>query len=118
QPSYELTPFDFAPSHACTREFFNWWSRHYEGRLVNKTALLAAISDGFDSSILNKIKSKLNARGSKSKAGSSNSNKPLPPPPKVELKITSRKRSHSTETPSASKKQRPIPATCSSAPDK
>ncbi|CAJ2651849.1 unnamed protein product [Trifolium pratense] len=55
---------------------------------------------------------------SKSKAGSSNSNKPLPPPPKVELKITSRKRSHSTETPSASKKQRPIPATCSSAPDK
>ncbi|PNX89899.1 hypothetical protein L195_g046022, partial [Trifolium pratense] len=114
QPSYELTPFDFAPSHACTREFFNWWSRHYEGRLVNKTALLTAISNGFDSSILNKIKSKLNARGSKSKAGSSNSSKPLPPPPK----ITSRKRSHSTETPSASKKQRPIPATCSSAPDK
>ncbi|XP_045831589.1 uncharacterized protein LOC123922982 [Trifolium pratense] len=118
QPSYELTPFDFAPSHACTREFFNWWSRHYEGRLVNRTALLTAISDGFDSSILNKIKSKLNARGSKSKTGSSNSNKPLPPPPKVELKITSRKRSHSAEAPSASKKQRPIPATCSSAPDK
>ncbi|CAJ2641681.1 unnamed protein product [Trifolium pratense] len=85
-PSYELTPFDFAPSHACTREFFTWWSRHYEGRLVDKTALLAAISNGFDSSILNKIKSKLNARGSKSKAGSSNSSKPLPPPPKVELK--------------------------------
>ncbi|XP_045802476.1 uncharacterized protein LOC123896078 [Trifolium pratense] len=99
QPSYELTPFDFAPSHACTREFFTWWSRHYEGRLVDKTALLTA-------------------RGSKSKAGSSNSSKPLPPPPKVELKIASRKRPHSTETPSVSKKQRPIPATCSSAPDK
>ncbi|CAJ2673185.1 unnamed protein product, partial [Trifolium pratense] len=118
QPSYELTPFDFAPSHACTREFFTWWSRHYEGRLVDKTALLTAISNGFDSSILNKIKSKLNARGSKSKAGSSNSSKPLPPPSKVELKIASRKRPPSTETPSVSKKQRPIPATCSSAPDK
>ncbi|CAJ2642321.1 unnamed protein product [Trifolium pratense] len=142
QPSYELTPFDFAPSHACTREFFTWWSRHYEGRLVDKAALLTAISNGFDSSILNKIKSKLNARGSKSKAGSSNSSKPLPPPYKVELKVSlcllwlltlcripiltlicpfqiaSRKRPHSTETPSVSKEQRPIPATCSSAPDK
>ncbi|CAJ2676058.1 unnamed protein product [Trifolium pratense] len=144
QPSYELTPFDFAPSHACTREFFTWWSRHYEGRLVDKTALLTAISNGFDSSILNKIKSKLNARGillvllllasflpcvlfsyahlfdagSKSKAGSSDSSKPLPPPSKVELQIASRKRPHSTETPSVSKKQKPVPATCSSAPDK
>ncbi|CAJ2661703.1 unnamed protein product [Trifolium pratense] len=117
QPSYELTPFDFAPSHACTREFFTWWSRHYEGRLVDKTALLAAISTGFNSSILNKIKSTLNARGSKSKAGSSNSSKPLLPPPKVELKIASRKRPHSTETPSVSKKQKPVPATCSSTPD-
>ncbi|PNX96944.1 hypothetical protein L195_g020162 [Trifolium pratense] len=112
KPSYELTPFDFAPSHACTREFFTWWSRHYEGRLVNRAALLTAISDGFDSSILNKIKSKLNTRGS------SNSNKPLPSPPKVELRITSSKRSHSAEAPSASKKQRPTPAACSSAPDK
>ncbi|CAJ2636955.1 unnamed protein product [Trifolium pratense] len=144
KPSYELTPFDFAPSHACTREFFTWWSRHYEGRLVDKTALLTAISNGFDSSILNKIKSKLNARGtllvllllasflpcvlfsyahlfdagSKSKAGSSDSSKPLPPPSKVELQIASRKRPHSTETPSVSKKQKPVPATCSSAPDK
>ncbi|PNX95171.1 hypothetical protein L195_g018355, partial [Trifolium pratense] len=144
KPSYELTPFEFAPSHACTREFSKWWSLHYEGRLVNRTVLLTAISDGFDSSILNKIKSKLNTRGSKSKAGSSSSNKPPLPPPKVELgvsiylllsftpsmessvltfampffHITSRKRLHPSEAPSSSKKQKPAPTAHSSAADK
>ncbi|PNY08031.1 hypothetical protein L195_g004541 [Trifolium pratense] len=116
--SYELTPFEFAPSHACTKEFSKWWSLHYEGRLVDRTVLLTAISNGFDSSILNKIKSKLNTRGSKSKAGSSSSNKPPLPPPKVELGVASRKRLHPSEAPSSSKKQKPVPVAHSSAADK
>ncbi|PNX90666.1 hypothetical protein L195_g046791, partial [Trifolium pratense] len=87
------------------------WALHYEGRLVDKTVLLTAISNGFDSSILNKIKSKLNTRGSKSKVGSNNSNKPPLPPTKVELGVTTRKRSSIAEIISSSKKQKPIPVT-------
>ncbi|PNX61435.1 hypothetical protein L195_g052455, partial [Trifolium pratense] len=69
--------------------------------------------DGFDSSILNKIKSKLNTRGSKSKAGSSNSNKP-PLPPKVELGVATHKRTNPDEVPTSSKKQKPTPIARSS----
>ncbi|PNX70474.1 hypothetical protein L195_g057429, partial [Trifolium pratense] len=95
-----------------------WWALHYEGRLVDKTVLLTAISNGFDSSILNKIKSKLNNRGSKSKAGSNNSNKSPLPPTKVELGVTTRKRSSTAEVISSPKKQKPTPVTLSSTPNK
>jgi hypothetical protein len=60
---YEINPFEFTASHAYTNEFSKWWALHYEMNLVNKNTLLTAVRNGFDSSILNKIKSKLNTRG-------------------------------------------------------
>lgn len=60
---YEITPFEFTASHACTDEFSKWWSLHYEIHVPDKAVLLTAIRDGFDSSILSKIRTSLNARG-------------------------------------------------------
>jgi hypothetical protein len=61
--NYAITPFKFEVSHASTKEFSKWWELHYHGQLVDQLVLLTAVQNGFEESILNKIKSKLNARG-------------------------------------------------------
>jgi hypothetical protein len=61
--NYAITPFKFEVSHASTKEFSKWWELHYHGQLVDQLILLTAVRNGFEESILNKIKSKLNARG-------------------------------------------------------
>jgi hypothetical protein len=61
--SYAINPFKFEFSHASTKEFSYWWELQYGGQLVNEMILLNAVQNGFEESILNKIKLKLNARG-------------------------------------------------------
>jgi hypothetical protein len=108
--NYAITPFKFELSYASTKEFSKWWELYYHGQLVNELVLLTAVRNGFEESILNKIKSKLNGRGtslfhslnllcgfefivslnlfvfsgSKSKVASNTSNKPLVPKVKAE----------------------------------
>jgi hypothetical protein len=61
--NYGINPFKFKFSSATTKEFSQWWELHYHGHLVNELLLVTAVRNGFEDSILNKIKSKLNARG-------------------------------------------------------
>jgi hypothetical protein len=58
--NYFINPFKFEYSHASTKEFSNWWELHYTADAI---LLLEAVRNGFEESILNKIKSKLNTRG-------------------------------------------------------
>jgi hypothetical protein len=60
---YDCVPFKFEFSYATTREFSQWWELQYCGHVVSESLLLEAIRNGFEESILNKIKSKLNKRG-------------------------------------------------------
>jgi hypothetical protein len=61
--NYDINPFKFEFSSATTKEFSQWWELCYQGHLVNELLLITAVRNGFEESILNKIKSKLNARG-------------------------------------------------------
>jgi hypothetical protein len=60
---YDFIPFKFEFSYATTKEFSQWWELQYCGHVVSESLLLEAVKNGFEESILNKIKSKLNIRG-------------------------------------------------------
>jgi hypothetical protein len=60
---YDFIPFEFEFSYATTREFSQWWELQYGGHVVNELLLLDAVTNGFKESILNQVKSRLNARG-------------------------------------------------------
>jgi hypothetical protein len=60
---YDFVPFKFEFSYATTREFSQWWELQYSGHVVNELLLLDAVTNGFKESILNQVKSRLNARG-------------------------------------------------------
>jgi hypothetical protein len=53
---YELTPFPYQNSISCTKEFQDWWERHYSSSIPSGDALLAQISSGFKSSLLEHVK--------------------------------------------------------------
>jgi hypothetical protein len=61
--NYDLVPFKFEFSYATTKEFSQWWELQYCGHVVSELLLLEAVNNGFEESILNKVKSKLNVRG-------------------------------------------------------
>jgi hypothetical protein len=61
--NYKINPFKFEFSYATTKEFSRWWELQYSGHLVNELLLTTAVRNGFEESILNKIKLKLNVRG-------------------------------------------------------
>ncbi|GAU30389.1 hypothetical protein TSUD_58010 [Trifolium subterraneum] len=104
---YELTPFHFELSHAHTVDFARWWNLHYESQMVDVVVLRSAIEAGFNAQAIRKIKSTLNARGSRSKAESNSLAKPPFPPVKIESGATTRKRAATTEAGGPSKKAKP-----------
>ncbi|GAU14611.1 hypothetical protein TSUD_96750 [Trifolium subterraneum] len=104
---YELTPFHFELSHAQTVDFSRWWNLHYESQMVDVVVLRSAIEAGFNAQAIRKIKSTLNARGSRSKAESNSLAKPPFPPVKTEPGATTRKRAATAEAGGPSKKARP-----------
>ncbi|GAU41191.1 hypothetical protein TSUD_26160 [Trifolium subterraneum] len=105
---YELTPFHFELSHAHTIDFHRWWNLHYESQIVDVVVLRSTIEAGFNAQAIRKIKSTLNARGSRSKAESNSLAKPPFPPVKTEPGATTRKRAATTEAGGPSKKARPV----------
>ncbi|GAU31799.1 hypothetical protein TSUD_22450 [Trifolium subterraneum] len=104
---YELTPFHFELSHAHIVDFSRWWNLHYESQMVDVVVLRSAIEAGFNAQAIRKIKSTLNARGSRSKAESNSLAKPPFPPVKIEPGATTRKRAATAEAGGPSKKARP-----------
>jgi hypothetical protein len=63
EDNYDLVPFKFEFSYATTKEFSQWWELQYCGHVVSELLLLESVNNGFEESILNKVKSKLNIRG-------------------------------------------------------
>jgi hypothetical protein len=59
---YELTPFSYQNSISSTKEFQDWWERHYSASIPSGEVLLAQISIGFKSSTLEHVKATV-ARG-------------------------------------------------------
>jgi hypothetical protein len=53
---YELNPFPYRNSISSTKEFQDWWDRHYSASIPSGDALLAQISSGFKSSLLEHVK--------------------------------------------------------------
>jgi hypothetical protein len=53
---YELTPFPYRNSISSTKEFQDWWERHYSASIPSGDALLAQVSSGFKSSLLEHVK--------------------------------------------------------------
>ncbi|GAU30843.1 hypothetical protein TSUD_365500 [Trifolium subterraneum] len=105
---YELTPFHFELSHAHIVDFHRWWNLHYESQMVDVVVLRSAIEAGINAQAIRKIKSTLNARGSRSKAESDSLAKPPFPPVKTEPGATTRKRAATAEASGPSKKARPV----------
>ncbi|GAU28512.1 hypothetical protein TSUD_156690 [Trifolium subterraneum] len=105
---YELTPFHFELSHAHTIDFSRWWNLHYESQMVDIMVLRSAIEAGFNAQAIRKIKSTLNARGSRSKAESNSLANPPFPPVKTEPGATTRKRAATAEAGGPYKKARPV----------
>ncbi|GAU30636.1 hypothetical protein TSUD_62560 [Trifolium subterraneum] len=104
---YELTPFHFELSHAHTVDFSRWWNLHYESQMVDVVVLRSAIEVGFNAQAIRKIKSTLNARGSRFKAESNSLAKPPFPLVKTEPGATTKKRAATAEAGGPSKKARP-----------
>ncbi|GAU33050.1 hypothetical protein TSUD_152050 [Trifolium subterraneum] len=104
---YELTPFHFELSHAHTVDFARWWNLHYESQMVDVVVLRSAIEAGFNAQAIRKIKSTLNARGSRSKVESNSLAKPPFPPIKTKPGATTRKRAATAEAGGPFKKARP-----------
>ncbi|MCI12488.1 hypothetical protein A2U01_0033593, partial [Trifolium medium] len=71
---------------------------------VDETIMLPAIRNGFSPSVINKIKSKLSSRGSKSKVASNTSSRPPLLKVKEEPGVTTRKRANTSDASNASKK--------------
>ncbi|GAU33711.1 hypothetical protein TSUD_148620 [Trifolium subterraneum] len=108
EAKYNLTPFQFEASYFHTRDFYRWWDLHYTSHLVDRNILRPTVKAGFDAQAIRKLKSSLNARGSKSKAGSNSSAKPPVPPVKTEPGTTTRKRAVMAETGGPSKKAKHV----------
>jgi hypothetical protein len=53
---YELTPFEYHNSTASTKEFQDWWERHYSVSIPSESFLLARVSSGFNSPLSEHIK--------------------------------------------------------------
>jgi hypothetical protein len=59
---YELTSFPYQNSISSTKEFQDWWERHYSSSIPSGDALFAQVSSGFKSSLLEHVKATV-ARG-------------------------------------------------------
>jgi hypothetical protein len=53
---YELSPFSYQNSISSTKEFQDWWDRHYSSSISSEDALLLRISSGFKTSLLEQAK--------------------------------------------------------------
>jgi hypothetical protein len=53
---YELSPFSYQNSISSTKEFQDWWDRHYSSSISSEDALLLRISSGFKTSLLEQTK--------------------------------------------------------------
>jgi hypothetical protein len=53
---YELTPFEYQNSISSTNEFRDWWERHYSISIPSENFLLARVSSGFHSPLLEQAK--------------------------------------------------------------
>jgi hypothetical protein len=53
---YELTPFEYQNSVSSTKEFQDWWERHYSASIPSENFLLARVSSGFNSPLLGQPK--------------------------------------------------------------
>jgi hypothetical protein len=53
---YELTPFAYQNFISSTKEFQDWWERHYPVSIPCENFLLARVSSGFKSSPLEQVK--------------------------------------------------------------
>jgi hypothetical protein len=53
---YKLTPFEYQNSIASTKEFQDWWERHYSASIPSENFLLARVSSGFNSPLSEHIK--------------------------------------------------------------
>jgi hypothetical protein len=53
---YQLTPFSYHNSFSSTKEFQEWWERHYSASVPSDSVLLTQISSGFESSPLEQVK--------------------------------------------------------------
>jgi hypothetical protein len=53
---YELTPFSYQNSISSTKEFQDWWERHYSASTSSEDALLLRVSSGFKTSLLEQAK--------------------------------------------------------------
>jgi hypothetical protein len=49
---YELTPFEYQNSISSTKEFQDWWERHYSASIPSENYLLVRVSSGFNSPLL------------------------------------------------------------------
>jgi hypothetical protein len=56
---YQLIPFQYQNSFASTKEFQEWWERHYSALIPSEGMLLTRISSGFESLPLEKVKAKM-----------------------------------------------------------
>jgi hypothetical protein len=56
---YKLTPFEYQNSYSSTKEFQEWWERHYFSAILSEGLLLTRIFNGFASSLLDKVKAKI-----------------------------------------------------------
>jgi hypothetical protein len=53
---YELTPFAYQNSISSTKEFQDWWERHFSASIPSENFLLARVSSGFKFSSLEQTK--------------------------------------------------------------
>lgn len=56
---YEITPFSYQNSFSSTKEFQEWWERHYSSSIPSEGVLLTRISSGFESSPLEQVKARI-----------------------------------------------------------
>jgi hypothetical protein len=57
---YGLTPFKYQNSISSTKEFQDWWERHFSASIPSEEFLLAKVSSGFKSSPLEQAKAATN----------------------------------------------------------
>ncbi|GAU25793.1 hypothetical protein TSUD_222510 [Trifolium subterraneum] len=90
---YDITPFEYTNSCFYTKEFSEWWERHYSSHLINEQVLLLRLTVGFIPPV--------NPRA-RSKTTSAASNKPTTSQANQETK--GRKREGTSTAGNASKK--------------
>ncbi|KAK2417589.1 hypothetical protein QL285_039872 [Trifolium repens] len=107
---YELTPFPYQNSISSTKEFQDWWERHYSASISSGDALFAQVSSGFKSSLLEHVKATV-ARGHKAKAASTSSQQSVSLPVKEATKGSKRASSSVAEKLPKKLKKNPIDLT-------